>query len=535
MAYATLDDDRLVYTLDSVPDADRQPVAAPREQCQPWLCRIVDDPVEDPRWSRSVGPASGGVGLPLARLAERAATDLRLRAVRGDDIAGLDAGERSRGVPRQGLDVAPAGVAAVLGSLRSAGGRTGRPVRDARAPDRRARTAGWRLGGVAPASRRSIVRERSPRVRTASPAAEYCLHRLDLRPEATEIFRRIPSLQRSGPFAARSARGSPTKTGTSDRLLASFYRLLRMTRRRHRLPPQPLAWFRNLLTNLGDGIAIHVASKDGEPIASILTLSFKKTMYLQVRRVGCGASSPGRHAVPVLAGDSGCAGRGFEELDLGRSDLDQPGLIAFKEHLGATQSTLTYYRYPAEARRAARSGWMSRVARGMFAYLPDAALDLAGQADLQTPRLADTRLMSSINSSIYRKAVACGGVPAGPAGRAESSGQLRVCHLAYTFYETDNRVRRYAEALAERGHSVDVIALRRDGQPTQAEHNGVRVHRLQRRRRTEGAAATYLAKIMLFFARATALISTRHIADRTMCCTSTMCRISWSSHHGCRS
>src|SRR5687768_6362205 len=120
--------------------------------------------------------------------------------------------------------------------------------------------------------------------------------------------------------------------------------------------------------------------------------------------------------------------------------------------------------------------------------------------------------MSSTNSSIDRKAVACGAVPERPAARAECSDQLRVCHLAYTFYETDNRVRRYAEALAERGHSVDVIALRRDGQPTRAEHNGVRVHRLQRRQRTEGAAATYLAKIMLFLARATALISIRHMA-----------------------
>jgi glycosyltransferase involved in cell wall biosynthesis len=110
-----------------------------------------------------------------------------------------------------------------------------------------------------------------------------------------------------------------------------------------------------------------------------------------------------------------------------------------------------------------------------------------------------------------RKAIVCGDVPDGPARSAECSRQLRVCHLAYTFYETDNRVRRYAEALAERGHSVDVIALRRDGQPTRAEHNGVRVHRVQRRQRTEGAATTYLAKITLFLARATALISTRHI------------------------
>jgi hypothetical protein len=67
------------------------------------------------------------------------------------------------------------------------------------------------------------------------------------------------------------------------------------------------------------------------------------------------------------------------ELDLGRSDFDQPGLIEFKNHLGATRSTLTYYRYPGRQVDAGRSDWMSRVARAVFAHLPDATLDLAGR------------------------------------------------------------------------------------------------------------------------------------------------------------
>src|SRR5262245_49085579 len=91
------------------------------------------------------------------------------------------------------------------------------------------------------------------------------------------------------------------------------------------------------------------------------------------------------------------------------------------------------------------------------------------------------------------------------------SRRLRVCHLAYTFYETDYRVRRYAEALADLGHSVDVIALRRDAQTTRSELNGVNVRRLQRRQKTEAAATSHLAKIVLFLARATAVISARHV------------------------
>ena len=38
---------------------------------------------------------------------------------------------------------------------------------------------------------------------------------------------------------------------------------------------------------------------------------------------------------------------------------------------------------------------------------------------------------------------------------------MNVCMVAYTFYEADNRVRRYGESLARRGDKVDAIALRR--------------------------------------------------------------------------
>jgi hypothetical protein len=209
------------------------------------------------------------------------------------------------------------------------------------------------------------------------PGGRYALHRLDLRPPEAAIFHRF---HHSARRAVRRAdrEGLTYEAGTSERLLGRFYRLLRMTRRRHRLPPQPLAWFRNLLANLGDGISIHVASIGHEPIASMLTLSFKQIIYYKY-----GGSDASRHrlgGMPFLFWRviRDARSRGFEEFDLGRSDLDQPGLIAFKEHLGAASSALTYYGYPVQ-RRAAHHSWMSRLARGTVAYLPDAALDLAGR------------------------------------------------------------------------------------------------------------------------------------------------------------
>jgi CelD/BcsL family acetyltransferase involved in cellulose biosynthesis len=211
------------------------------------------------------------------------------------------------------------------------------------------------------------------------PSTQYALHTLDLGVGPAAIFSAFHSSSTQRAVRRAEREGLLYEAGTSDRLLASFYGLLRLTRRRHGLPPQPLAWFRNLVACLGDRALVHVASRDEQPIAAMLTLSFKKTVCYKY-----GVSDASLHrlgGMPFLFWrviQDACA-RGFVEIDLGRSDADRPGLIAFKDHLGATRSTLTYYRYPKRHVAAAQTGWMSRIARGVFERLPDATLDLAGR------------------------------------------------------------------------------------------------------------------------------------------------------------
>ena len=89
----------------------------------------------------------------------------------------------------------------------------------------------------------------------------------------------------------------------------------------------------------------------------------------------------------------------------------------------------------------------------------------------------------------------------------------KVCMVAYTFYETDNRVRRYAEALAKRGDKVDAIALSRDGQKPFEVIRGVRVHRIQKRVINERGPLTYLWKLLMFFFRSAWLTTVLHIKE----------------------
>ena len=86
----------------------------------------------------------------------------------------------------------------------------------------------------------------------------------------------------------------------------------------------------------------------------------------------------------------------------------------------------------------------------------------------------------------------------------------KVCMVAYTFYESDNRVRRYAEALAKRGDQVDSLALSDGNSPLgSAELQGVTLHRIQYRKGTERTKWTYAGRLLRFLFAASRFLTRR--------------------------
>jgi len=90
---------------------------------------------------------------------------------------------------------------------------------------------------------------------------------------------------------------------------------------------------------------------------------------------------------------------------------------------------------------------------------------------------------------------------------------MKVCMMAYAFYETDNRIRRYAEALAKRGDQVVAISLAREGQPEFEVIQGVQVFRIQRRVIDERGPGSYLIKLVVFFVRSMWCVTVKHLKD----------------------
>lgn len=205
----------------------------------------------------------------------------------------------------------------------------------------------------------------------------YCFHRLDLRPSEQSLFKSFHKdcVQRKIRRAERESLRS--EEGRSEVLLQHFYRLLIMTRRRQSLPPQPLKWFRSLIASLGMSLKIRVAFKGEVPVASILTISDNRTL---VYKYGC---SDGRFnnlgGTAMLFWDAirDAKANGLDELDMGRSDTDAQGLIAFKEHWGAKRSVVNYWRYPAQA-AASRPESLIRYAKKIISIAPDSSLVMVG-------------------------------------------------------------------------------------------------------------------------------------------------------------
>jgi CelD/BcsL family acetyltransferase involved in cellulose biosynthesis len=207
-----------------------------------------------------------------------------------------------------------------------------------------------------------------------SEQTRYRFHAVDLQPDIEALYRRLHESCIRRKIKKAEKERLCHKSGRSELLFSHFWKLLLLTRRRHKLPPQPAEWFRNLAAILGEQFSIHVAYLEDRPIASIVTLSFKNTI---VYKYGCSdAAVNSLGATPFLFWQiiQHAKRDGMTTLDLGRSDIDDVGLSTFKEHLGGAPSDLTYYRTKVTSPNRASSLGPKRWIREGIARLPDPVL-----------------------------------------------------------------------------------------------------------------------------------------------------------------
>jgi hypothetical protein len=207
-------------------------------------------------------------------------------------------------------------------------------------------------------------------------SGNYFWHRLYLQPQTEDLFRSFDkdSVQRRIRRAERAGLGE--ECGRSEDLLHRFYDLLVMTRRRHGLPPQPYAWFRNLVNTFGDSLEIWMASKEKVPVASILTLRFKDIVYY---KYGCSdARYNNLGATPLLLWRAIAAAKSTHAraFDFGRTEADNEGLINFKDKWAPRSNPLVYLRFPRGVSQA--EDRKLKVLKQVFGRMPGKLLTLTG-------------------------------------------------------------------------------------------------------------------------------------------------------------
>jgi len=209
-------------------------------------------------------------------------------------------------------------------------------------------------------------------------AATHSLHILDLRPDLGELFRCLDkdSVQRRIERAERA--GLVEKSGRSEDLVKDFYTQFVTTRGRHRLPPIPYAWFRNLVQYEGEALEIRLAYKDESPVAGILTLQFRDAVYY---KYGCSDARFNKFgAIPWLLWKAIAAAKlnGAMEFDMGRTEEGNGGLLAFKNHWVRQPKQLVYWKFPDTSSIISADGWKLRMAKRVFSYMPDRLRTITG-------------------------------------------------------------------------------------------------------------------------------------------------------------
>lgn len=164
-------------------------------------------------------------------------------------------------------------------------------------------------------------------------------HRIDLSRSAESMWEAIHPSARRAIRRARSE-GVEVRPAETEEDLRSFY-LMHMAVRRHKygLLAQPYGFFQQLWRHFveKDRGRLLLATHAGRPVAGVMFLDWGATSYYKLNASDPQSLELRPNDLIVWSAMEESAGRGMHWLDFGVSDLDQPGLIRYKEKY-ATES-----------------------------------------------------------------------------------------------------------------------------------------------------------------------------------------------------
>jgi len=204
------------------------------------------------------------------------------------------------------------------------------------------------------------------------PASEsFFGHSLDLTGGEAAVFERFESSTRR---AVRQAEKSGVQIEFSRNLesVRAFHGLLRITRQRHGVPPQPFSFFASIQRHVlerNQGWVV-LARHNGIPVAGAVFFHFGKNVIYKYGASDKKWQHLRANNLVMWGAIRRYAAEGFASFDFGRTALDNEGLRKFKLGWGASEHPVDYVREDLgtgkfAAARPHSSGRMTRIFQAM--------------------------------------------------------------------------------------------------------------------------------------------------------------------------
>lgn len=189
-------------------------------------------------------------------------------------------------------------------------------------------------------------RTRANREESGPSWEDYFEHEIELAGYEENLFTRlIPSNRRNIRRAVRA--GLSVEISASWDAMNSFCRLNSLTRKRHGLPPQPLRFFEMVFEHvLSTGHGLVFSARHGNRvIASSVFFHFGKRALFKYGTSDLRFHPLRPNNLIMWEAIRWYRSHDYTALNLGRTELDNPGLLRYKQGWGAEERRLRYFRY----------------------------------------------------------------------------------------------------------------------------------------------------------------------------------------------
>ncbi len=169
--------------------------------------------------------------------------------------------------------------------------------------------------------------------------------------------------------------------GKDERDLLTFFQLLVKTRRKHGFPPQPYRFFKNMWDEFfpSGKIALPLALHNGRVVGGILLFKYRNRIHYEFVASDKNALAVRPNHFLVWESIKHAIEKGFQIFDFGKTPVENPGLIQFKERWGSIAKPLAYRYYSKKAGRLSEQGRAYRWMKNYFRFAPMMLSKLGGE------------------------------------------------------------------------------------------------------------------------------------------------------------